>query len=152
MIKMSLRGIERLRIHEGYRDHMYKCPAGFNTLGYGHNCDANPLTNEQQDFWDEDKRKCAALLLDEDVSIFEHQLFIAKPFVQDMDKARIDVLIGLTFNMGVGWISKWPKCWKALKEERYKDAANEIRNSKYAKQVGARAKEYANQIETGKYL
>lgn len=151
MIELSDKGLERLKIHEGYRDHVYKCSAGFHTIGFGHNIDANPLSKEEKEYWKEDPAHCAELILRDDVSIFEQKLFKAKPCVEEMTQPRIDALINMTFNMGIGWIDRFPKCWRALEAERYADASDEIRTSKYAKDVGARASEIAYQIETGHY-
>jgi len=32
--------IAELKRHEGFSEKMYKCPAGYNTIGYGWNVDA----------------------------------------------------------------------------------------------------------------
>lgn len=35
-MKTSNRGIELIKVHEGFRSHAYLCPAGKWTIGYGH--------------------------------------------------------------------------------------------------------------------
>jgi hypothetical protein len=43
----------QLKNEEGVRQELYKCPAGKNTIGRGHNCDAIPLPDKIQSFLDE---------------------------------------------------------------------------------------------------
>lgn len=60
-----------LKSEEGVRQELYKCPAGKNTIGCGHNCDAIPLPDKIQSFLNEhgyitDERIDALLDLDID--------------------------------------------------------------------------------------
>lgn len=41
--------IDKTADFEGFMANVYKCPAGFDTIGYGRNIEANPLTKEEKD-------------------------------------------------------------------------------------------------------
>ena len=150
-IRMTPRGIELLKVHEGYRSHVYKCTAGFNTLGYGRNIDANPLTQAEQDWFTEDPLGCSGQLLKDDLVRFEATLSDSKPWVANEPPARRDALINMTYNMGEGWLTSWPNTWAMMERGDWSGAAVAIRGSKYAKDVGNRAKQIAMMIETGEY-
>ena len=150
-IKMSQQGLDRLKIHEGYRATMYKCTAGANTIGYGHNCDANPMTKiEKQGMMNQPKVTAEKMLID-DLLGFERSLEREKPIVKYFTQPRQDALINLTFNMGVGWVKGWPNTWKQIEAENWEAVAASIRGSKYARQVGYRAVEIADQLASGVY-
>jgi len=151
MIRMSGRGLELLKQYEGFVPRVYRCPAGFRTLGYGHNIDANPLTPYQQDSWDKDPKATAEALLRLDLEKFEKVIQKKKPFVRKWDQPRIDAVIDMTFNMGAGWMDSWPNTWRHLERKQWSAAANGIRDSRYAKQVGKRAQNNAFTIESGEY-
>lgn len=151
MIKLSSKGLDLLQKYEGYSEKVYKCPAGFNTIGYGHNCDANPLTPYQKSCFESAPENAAESLLISDLEKFEKAIQQKKPFVEDFCQARVDALVDMTFNMGEGWMDSWPNTWKMIQNKDWKGAADSIRSSKYAKQVGHRARNNAHQIETGEY-
>jgi lysozyme len=148
---MSDEGIEQLKRHEGYRDKIYKCPAGFNTLGYGHNIDANPLSTVDSEFFKRDARACSESLLRGDIVSFVNAIKAKKSFVDDFSQPRQDALINLTYNMGAGWLTLWSDTWRQIKMEQWVVVGNDIRRSKYARQVGQRASELAAQLESGVY-
>ncbi len=60
-------------------------------------------------------------------------------------------LLDMSYNMGVGWMSqsRWPSLRKQLTEMDLQGAANNIRNSLYAKQVKHRAMTNADAIQNG---
>lgn len=149
MIKMSESGIKDLKDFEGYVGKIYKCPAGSNTLGYGHNIDANPLTPYQQECWDKEPKRTASMLLINDLWKFEQALHEKKPFIAEWSQPRIDAVIDMTFNMGEGWLNTWPNTWDLLHRGQFGHAARSILKSKYARQVKGRARINARKIETG---
>jgi len=150
-IKMTQKGIDLLKLHEGYRDHVYKCTAGFNTLGYGRNIDANPLTKEENGWFNSNPLACSEQLLKDDLVKFETAIDTKKPWVSEEPPARRDGIINMTYNLGEGWLMSWGQTWELMKLGKWADAASIIRGSKYAKQVGNRAKQIAMMIETGEY-
>ena len=135
--------IEQLKKHEGFSGTVYQCTAGANTIGYGRNLDAKPLTEEE-----------AEQLLINDV--FDVELALQKKleflqFEPRISAARHAVLVNMAFNIGITGLLKFKKTLEAIKERDYETASIEMLDSKWAKQVGSRATELAEQMKTGKW-
>ncbi len=141
---------EQLKVHEGYKPYPYKDSVGKWTIGIGHligdGSDEALASSPYADFSEENP------MSDEEVqSLFnkdfeEHERIAREyPAFEKMNETGRLALIDMTFNMGdlrVGW----PNTLKLLEEGRYEEAATVIENSKYARQVGNRAKKVASQI------
>lgn len=135
--------IEQIKRHEGVRSHVYECPEGYLTIGVGRNVDPNGglgLSDDEIDY-----------LLENDLRRCERELGRFSWF-DDLDMVRQDALINMCFNLGFTRLLKFKNMLAAIAEGRYSLAAVEALDSKWAKQVGDRAKEIAYQIETGTYL
>lgn len=130
--------LEQLKRHEGFRSKVYKCPVGYLTIGYGRNLETNGITKEEAEY-----------LLQKDVEKIEKKLLEKLPWMSELEEPRRAVLINMAFNLGITGLLKWKNTLECIKEGEYMAAATSIRQSKYARQVGNRAKELANQIETG---
>lgn len=122
---------EYIKAHEGLRLKVYKDSLGKKTIGYGHLIkigeNYTTITLEQ-----------ANQLFEED---FQKHYEQAKRFpgFNKLPFQKQTVIIDMCFNMGE-FYHKWPKFTKYMSEGNYKAAAEEIRYSKYAKQVKIRAK------------
>jgi lysozyme len=55
----------------------------------------------------------------------------------------------MSFNMGLPTLSKFTRTLQAIKNGRYSDAADEMLDSKWARQVGKRAERLSKQMRTG---
>lgn len=111
---------------------------GHLTIGVGKNLDA---------FTKED----ALLLLYNDIYRINKQLEEKLPFFKELDNIRQEVLINMAFNLGVEGLLKFKKTLKLIEEGKYKEAAKEMLNSKWDKQVGRRAEELSYTMEHGEY-
>jgi len=60
-------------------------------------------------------------------------------------------MIDICFNLGLTKLLKFEKALAAMAEEDYITASNEFLDSRWAVQVGDRAMELAEMIETGEY-
>jgi len=120
-----------IKKHEGWRDHKYMCSAGHWTIGWGH------LIREHEIF-------TGGISEEEGEELFEDdyqnalQLAMSFPFWNRLSEVRQAVLVDMAFNLG-GRLLTFKKFLKALKERRYNDAAWEMLDSKWAKQVRRRA-------------
>ena len=93
-IQISSRGLNLIKQFEGFKATAYQCPAGFQTIGYGHVIKAGesisqPLSESQ-----------AETLLLQDVGVAAkavHRL-IKVPLTQ----GQFDALVSFTFNCGAG--------------------------------------------------
>ena len=130
--------VEALRRHEGFRAEMYKCPAGYWTIGYGHNLEHRAISKEVAD-----------LMLFQAVEDTVKELNRRLPFFSSLDNVRQSVLINMGFNLGVNGLLKFRKMIDALEEKNYDLAAHEMLDSKWATQVGSRATELAFMMKAG---
>ena len=130
---------EMLIRHEGKRSLPYECSAGKISVGVGRNLEDNPLTDDE-----------IMYLLRNDIVRSETELNRYSWF-RMMDDARRDACINLVFNLGLTRFRQFKRMIKAFEDRDYERAADELLDSKYAFQVGQRAKELSDIIRTGKY-
>lgn len=138
--------ISELRRDEGVKNMPYKCTAGFNTVGVGHNLDANPLqydwtyplTNMQID-----------QLLAEDVQGFFEELDKRLDWWRGLSYARQRVIVNMAFNLGVDGLLGFKNTLAFIRGGDYQAAAKGMLSSKWAKQVGQRANRLAAMMVTG---
>lgn len=128
----------QLQKDEGLRLTPYVDTAGKITIGYGHNLSDNGITPHEADEW-----------LDGDITAHVHDLLKAFPVVQTLNAARRVVLANMCFNLGIQRLSEFTKMWIAIHDHDYVKAANEMLNSHWAKQVGARAMRLAGYMAAG---
>jgi len=126
-----------LKVDEGFRDCVYQCSAGANTIGYGWNMDALPLSLDAADF-----------ILEE--HIFATLDECAKlPWFTRLSHNRQNIIINMVFNMGMGRFLGFKNMIQALKDSRFNDAALEMLDSKWARQVGLRADRLSAEMREG---
>ncbi len=85
------RAKELLELHEARRDRMYKCSAGFNTIGIGHNLDANPISERAID-----------VIFEDDLNVVLNDLTKNLPWWRTLSENRQLVLVDMCFNLGIG--------------------------------------------------
>lgn len=129
---------EQLIKHEGLRLKPYRDTVGKLTVGVGRNLDDVGISQEE-----------ALYLLDHDISKATAALLQALPWVKDLDEARRDVLINMTFNMGISTLLTFKNTLSLIQSKRYEEAAKNMLLSKWAMQVGSRAVELARIMEEG---
>lgn len=128
---------EQLVRHEGLRLNPYFCTAGKLTIGVGRNLEANGISKAE-----------AYFMLENDIVKIINELDEHLPWWKDLSTVRQHVLVDMAFNMGTFGLMKFQKTLAAIKEERYADAAVEMLDSKWAKQVGNRAVSLSRAMET----
>jgi lysozyme len=131
---------EMLIRHEGLKLKPYRCTAGKITIGVGRNIQDNGITEAE-----------AKMMLRYDIEVARIPLLKFKWFI-NLNDARKDAIINMVFNLGLTKFLKFKDTIKFLESENYTQAAKEMRDSEWAKQVGLRAIELAKIIEIGKYL
>jgi lysozyme len=118
----------------------YKCPTGHLTIGYGHNLE-NGISKEAAEF-----------ILEQDMAAAEKSVTKQFAWWKRLNEVRQFVLVDMCFNMGLGKLCTFKKMLSAMQRGDYTAAANEMLNSRWAVQVGRRAKELAEMMKTGEYL
>ena len=129
-----------IKRHEGFRAKPYRDAVGKLTIGYGHNLDDLPLTPDQ-----------AAYLLVTDLERLWNRVKYAKPFVARLDSVRQAALQDMVYNLGVRGLLGFRRMWQAIEDGDWERTAVEALDSRWAMQVGQRAKEDAEMLRTGEW-
>ena len=134
--------IEMLRRHEGVRDKVYLCSAGYETIGVGRNIseDGLGLSEDEIDY-----------LLNNDIKRVREELTEEYHWFASLNDARQDAMIDLSFNLGQTRLRGFVKALEAMSREEFENAADEFMDSKWSEQVGDRAVEVTEIIRTGEY-
>jgi lysozyme len=132
--------VEQLIRDEGIVLHPYTDSVGKLTIGIGRNLTDMGISQAE-----------ATYLLVNDIQNATDHLEKALPWSGGLDEVRHSALLNMTFNMGIGGLCAFKKFLAALQSGDWKTARNEMLDSTWAKQTGARAQRLAIQIETGEY-
>lgn len=140
--------------HEGINLTSYRCPAGYITVGIGHNLEANPVPGIPCKIWHTITDDQANRLFEADVAMFAAQIDKRWPWARDMGETRYSVLINMAFNMGVDRLAGFKDALAAMRRGDYDTAAVEILDSEnYGRSpypgVRKRALEMSEQMRTG---
>ena len=137
--------LDQLKRDEGLRLQPYSDTRGFKTIGYGHNLDANPLSDTENGIT-EDR---AAEILENDLARITDKLLAALPWAPSLEDAYKGVLQNMSFNMGVNGLLAFHHMLSAVESGDYGQAAQQMVQSAWYNQVGARAKRLVTQMATG---
>jgi len=119
---------------------LYKCPAGFYTIGWGYNIEAHGLDDSD-----------AERLLNSALSVAQSEVAKIISNWRDIDTVRRSVLIDMSYNMGISKLKKFKKMIAAIKKEDWKEAAAQMKDSAWFKQVGNRSKVLHKMMLSGEY-
>jgi lysozyme len=156
---------DQLILHEGLRLEVYKCPAGYWTVGVGRNLEGKPLTDEEQ----EHILGRSGLTPDQVINILKERgitkdeaLFLLANDIEDavkdlsnfdwfkdLDPVRKKVVIDMRYNLGPTRFRQFRRMIAALSVGDYKIASWEMYNSIWYNQVGNRGKRLVRMMATG---
>lgn len=125
---------------EGIRLKPYRDSRGFLTIGVGRNLDEDGISFVE-----------ASLLLDNDITSAVRDCVTAFPWFPSLDAVRQGVLVQMAFNLGIVGLKQFTQMLAAVAKGDYVTAAAQMRQSLWAKEVGARALRLATEMETGVY-
>ena len=137
---MDNRAMQQIKQDEGFRTQVYRCSEGYLTIGYGRNLEANGISKDEAEYMfrnDYDRARDLASLL---------------PSWSTLTEPRKAVLVNMIFQMGAKGVLKFRLMHKALQAREYDRAADEMLDSKWAKQTPKRAERLARQMRTGKWV
>ena len=165
MDELLMSMIER---HEGRRNKPYRCPAGHLTIGVGHNMEARPLPLDMQAFLDKhgyitDGMVDQLLIADLADAILDAAGAVGAQTWESLNLARQYAIIDMAFNLGGGGLQKFKRFLAAVRAGEWTRAADEIRASRYYRQLGGdpagaddgnleRPEEIMRMIETGRFV
>jgi lysozyme len=125
--------------HEGLRLKPYRCTAGKLTIGIGRNLDDRGISQKE-----------AYVLLENDIQNCEKQLLDEIPEIYNgLDDVRKSVLLNMCFNLGIKGLLEFKNNLAFIAAGDWERAANGMRASKWAKQVGRRAIELSEMMRKG---
>ena len=123
---------EQLKKDEWLSLFSYKCPVVKLTIGYGRNIEDNGITSGEAEY-----------LLKNDIERCYIQVYNSFKFFPELSDARQEVLINMCYNLGLSRLMSFKRMMTALTEGKYLRAADEMMDSKWARQVGIRAERLA---------
>ncbi len=123
---------------EGLRLKPYRDTVGKLTIGIGRNLDDVGISQDE-----------AMHLLDNDIARTTAALDKAIPWWRSLNDVRQRVVVNMAFNLGVAGLLGFKNTLAAMKAGRYADAAEGMLASKWATQVGERAKRLAAMMANG---
>lgn len=128
---------EALKFEEGFSAHCYICTAGAHTVGYGRNIDEAGgigISEDEADY-----------LLRNDI---ERTIEECKQWdwFDDLDPNRQSVMVQLCFQLGRPRLSNFKRMLSALAAQDFEAAAIELLDSRFARQVPARANRLADRL------
>lgn len=129
----------------------YRDTLGHLTIGHGRCLDTNPLNTYELNVIGHD---CTRLpITKKDAHFLFMQDYVkAVAWVngsfQQLPKIARDVLINMTYNIGPAGVMKFRRMTSNLKAQNYEQAANELLNSLWARQVKSRAVRLAEKLRS----
>ena len=135
--------LSRLMEDEGYRRHVYECPTGFLTIGYGRNVDPDGGPGISQ-------REAMALLVhDIDACLADCITFYGDDLWAGMGQVRRDALANMRFQLGPSRFRGFERMHDAIRAKDWDRAANEALDSLWSRQTRNRATRIAQELRTG---
>lgn len=124
--------------HESCKLFPYTDTTGHLTIGVGRCLDTRGISQNE-----------ALYLLDDDIIYFTGKLNFYLPCWADLNEARQIALIDMSFNIGIQGLLNFKDMLAALNVHNYEQAAEDMLNSEWKKQVGERAFTLASIMKTG---
>lgn len=136
----------------------YICSEGYLTVGRGHNCDAWPVPGVSRP-GDRISQEQLESLYRDDAALAVADLDKRLPWWRGLGTVRAAVLFDMRYNMGLGsaprngrpgrGLLSFARALAHMQAGEWSRAAYEMLNSRWAAQVGPRARAMAAQMETG---
>jgi lysozyme len=126
-----------IKFNEGLRLKPYKCSAGKLTLGYGRNIEDNGISLIEAEF-----------LLSSDIRSVTKGIRQLLPDFDSLELPQKTALIDMGFNLGIPRLGKFKKMLMAINVRDFKKAAEEMLDSRYARQLPTRSNKNALLIQS----
>lgn len=125
---------------EAFRSKPYRCSAGKLTIGIGRNIEDRGISRAEAEF-----------LLKGDIEAAKLDCIALFPTFPTLDSVRQEVLVNMAFNLGRDRLAGFKMLRKALDLADYKEAAKQMLDSLWARQVKGRAGRLAYAMEHGEF-
>ncbi|EKO3524387.1 glycoside hydrolase family protein [Vibrio fluvialis] len=134
---MKALATQLIKKHEGLRLKPYRCSNQKLTIGYGRNLQDNGISQQEAE---------ALLQHDLDTAVKEAETL---SYFASLNEARQAVIVDMIFNLGLPRFGMFKKMIAAIEQQLWHVAANEMLNSRWARQVGKRAKTLSEMMRSG---
>jgi lysozyme len=138
---------EQLKVDEGVKYEIYKDHLGYPTFGIGHLITENDPEHGEPDGTEISEDRVNEVF-ESDVSKFVDEAKILFPDLDDLPEIAQQVIVNMAFNMGRPRLSKFKNFIAGVNDRDWVRAAEEMMDSRWADQVGARATRLRNLILT----
>ena len=125
-------------VHEGFSRYIYLDSVGVRTVGFGRNLDDRGISREE-----------AEMLLLNDLETSTKEAKKLEFYENLTSNNRRDVIVEMIFNMGLTRFKEFKKTIGYINQANYSAAADEMLDSRWAKQVGQRALTLSNKFRAG---
>ena len=153
--------LDKLIEHEGMVLTVYQDTLGIDTIGIGRNLKDRGISSEELAYMDIPNMAIvytegineadARYLAMNDIKIVENELSQVHKCVENLDAVRQLILMDMAFNMGVPRLCKFKKMWNAIHEGNFNAASLEMMDSRWARQVGSRARKLSDAMKSGEF-
>lgn len=138
---------EDLIRHEGYKEEIYLCSEGIPTFGIGHAV----KETDMEYTWPvgspvEKERIDAVFILDCEDAVNDIEHLISD--ISSHSDQCIRVLVNMAFNLGRTRLSGFKNMLAAVEAKDYEKASEEMKDSRWYKQVGRRSVELVEMMRT----
>ena len=134
---------EQLKVDEGVKYEIYKDHLGYPTFGIGH-----LITEDDPEHGTEISEDRVNEIFESDVAKFVSEAKILFPDLDELPDVAQQVIVNMAFNMGRPRLSKFKNFIAGVNDRDWTRAAEEMMDSRWADQVGARATRLRNLILT----
>ena len=137
---------EQLKIDEGIKHEVYLDHLGLKTCGIGHLClDGEPEFSMEVGEEISDER--VNELFEKDVEIVLGDCRKLYPYFDELPEEAQQIIANMMFNMGRPRLSKFKMMKQAVDNRDWKEAAKQMKSSKWYVQVKNRADRLVNRME-----
>ena len=143
---------ELLTLNEGRKNKVYRCTAGKRTIGVGHNIDAKGLPEDIQNYLNKNGEITDEMidrLLDNDIEDALTNTLKIFPMLNTFSEDRQSALIDFVFNVGLGTARQFHMTILAIQKGDWKEAARQMEDSLWFKQVADRGQRIVSMIRSG---
>ena len=129
--------IDEIKKHEGFKDTVYKCTAGVDTIGVGFAIKDLELSEEVCD-----------LILQEKLEALEERFEKKFDWFKTSPIEVRNVMLNMAYQLGFRGFCKFKKTIAYLEDAEWEKASVEMLDSKWAKQTPNRARELSEIIKS----
>ncbi len=114
--------LEKIKHHEGFVGHVYKCTEGFDTIGYG-------FAIKDLEMPEHIAEELLILKLEK----LQKNANSRFKWLEDMPQEVQEVVINMCYQLGINGVSKFRKAISAMQEGDWEEAADEMLDSLWAR-------------------